>query len=420
MFNFRIIGLLLVGLVLSLSAIAQKDDIRRVTATGQGENKETALQDALRNAVAQAAGIAVQSTTRVENFVTVQDAIATNTSGYIADYKVVSERKMSDLVSITVDAGVSMKPLAADAGLLARSIGGVRFLVTFDERGHDKKENDHLEYAVERFNQFLATKRYRYIENRRAKQIRKEASNLMQEGLDQELGYAQQLALLADAQFIIQIKRLVMETRSEMFDTRTSAKVGIEVKAYDNCTGEGLGTVVLSSGDFASMDDVNGMHSAIDHAIQNDGQKLLETFAQYIGGWVNNGIPYELRFYDAGGFRELRALRQQLKADASFGGDMEVVSADDFQKLNCTFKRKPDELADKVLDVADNLPEFKTRNMDVKYMYGRQISFAPRTYKIPGLPEQAQTQRESAAPPAATKAAAPAKRTIKTPVRRKK
>jgi hypothetical protein len=118
-------------------------------------------------------------------------------------------------------------------------------------------------------------------------------------------------------------------------------------------------------------------------AVDQEGDKLLSVVLEYIGGWVNNGTPFELRFYNGGGFREMRTLRNNLKSDASFGGDMEVVGADDYQKLNCTFKKKPDELADKVLDVADALPEWRSRELDVKYIYGRQICFAPRKDKIP-------------------------------------
>ncbi len=432
-----VLGLALV-LLLSLTTWAQNapagGETREVTATGQGLDRDQALQDALRNAVAQAAGIAVQSQTKVENFVTVQDAIATHASGYITTYKVANERKLQDAYSLTVVATVSMKPLKADANLLAKSIGGVRFLVTYEERNHDKDENKLLDYATERINQFLSQKKYRYVEKKRTDKLRTEASNMMQEGLNQELGYAQQLALMADAQFIIYIKNMTTDTKEEAFGTRTRSTVGLEVKAYDNCTGEGLGTITLHSDEMVSADNENGKRKAIESAIERDGDKLISTFTTYIGDWVNNGTPFELRFYDGGGFRELRELRTGLKADASFGGDMEIVGADDFQKLNCTFRKKPDELADKVLDVADGLPAWKAKKLDVKYIYGRQISFAPRNYKIPGYtpaaPEGFSADKPSAsttteAPaetaPANTKALtkAPATRTVKKPSRRK-
>jgi hypothetical protein len=386
--------ILLFCLALQLSWGQSNDESRTVTATGQGLGRDQALQDALRNAVAQAAGIAVQSQTQVENFVTVQDAIATHASGYITTYKVTKETPKKDEYQLTVEAVVSMKPLKADVNLLAKSIGGVRFLVTYDERNHTKEENEILDFATERLNQFLSKRKYRYVEKNRAARLRSESAQLMQEDKSQELGVAQQLAIMADAQFIIQIKNLVINETSEAFDTRTKVSVGLEVKAFDNCTGEGLGTVILNSHETTSVEDQRAKKTAVASAIDADADKLLETFATYIGNWINNGTPFELRFYNAGGFRELRSLRTSLKKDLSFGGEMEIVGAEDFQKLNCTFKKKPDELADKVLDVSDEIPDWKAKNLDVKYIYGRQISFAPKSYKIPGniVPETEKTQ----------------------------
>lgn len=369
-------------------------DFQVVVASGEGETREQAIQDALRNAVAQAAGVAVQSETKMENYVTISDVVATKASGYVTKYELLTERRMVVANAVTVKATVSMKPLKADAGLLARSIGGVRFLVYFDERNHTKEENELLDYAVERVNEYLSKRKYRYIERKRAQKLRTEASNLMQES-NSELGYAQQMALMADAQFIIYIKNIVTKTKEESFGITTKSSVGLEVKAYDNCTGEGLGTVVINGPDVVDAESDNAKRSSIEEAIENEGEKLLESFLTYIGEWVNNGTPYELRFYNSGSFRDLRNLRQNLKSDANFGGEMEIVGADNFQKLNCTFRRKPDELADKVLDLADQLPEWKSRQMDVKFIYGRQISFAPKGSTVPGYnppaPEPAKT-----------------------------
>ncbi|NJM94202.1 MAG: hypothetical protein HC842_05665, partial [Cytophagales bacterium] len=97
----------------------------------------------------------------------------------------------------------------------------------------------------------------------------------------------------------------------------------------------------------------------------------------------NNGTPYELRFYSAGTFRDFRSLVTLLKSDGSFGGDIQITSLTDYSKLNCTFKDTPDNLANKVLDYSDQVPTFKAKVMDVKLLYGRQVSFAPQNVVIP-------------------------------------
>jgi hypothetical protein len=146
------------------------------------------------------------------------------------------------------------------------------------------------------------------------------------------------------------------------------------------------------------------MNSAINDAVTKNFDNLLYTFTSYIGDWANNGTPFELRFYSSGTYRDMRDLRQKLKDDNSFAGQLEIVSLNNYTKINCNFKKKPDELADKVLDLADAIPSFKEKRMDVKFIYGRQVSFAPHNVTVPDIPaEQQQTQTQQMPQPVQTK-----------------
>ncbi len=358
-------------------------EVIETEAKGVGINKADALQDALRNAVGQAAGVALKSETRVENYMIISDAIATNTSGYISSYNVVSEIPFPDRFEVKVKAKVSTSPMKADFQLLARSIGGVRFLVMADPKHASDSNFADYEYAVQRINSHLAEKKYRYVEKTRFESLKKEAANMMQES-NAELSYAQQLAVMADAQFLIVLSEINTSTVMGAFDIPRGTKVNLIAKAYDNCTGEGLGTITLESNS-SNANAASGFRSAIDEAVKNDFDKLLHTFTSYIGSWINNGTPFELRFYNTGTYRDFRDLREKLKADKSFGGDLEIVSALNYTKLNATFRNKADEMADRVLDAADAIPAMAAKRLDVKMIYGRQISFAPQNYIIPDL-----------------------------------
>lgn len=361
-----------------------------VTAKGTGIKRDDALQDALRAAVSQAAGVALMSETKVENFMVISDAISTNTKGYISKYEIVKEVPFSDRFEITVNATVSTEPIKADFQLLAKSVGGIRFLVMYDPRTVKKEEQANYDYAVERINAQLASKRYRYIEKSRFDQLRREATNMMQESDTGSLSYVQQLGLMADAQFIIQVSGINVNRRSEAFDTRTSSRVSVIAKAYDNCTAEGLGTIILDSDWRSTRDAGDGIRAGIDDAVQRSVDNLLLTFTGYIGDWVNNGTPFELRFYQTGTFRDFRDLREKLKSDPAFGGQLEITSVKNFTKLNCTFKKKADDLADRVLDLSDQIPAFHAKRLDVKLIYGRQISFAPSGVAVPELQNSTQ------------------------------
>ena len=367
---------------LSFSTIAQ--DINEVESKGVGINKNDALQDALRNAVGQAVGVALRSETKVENYMVISDAIATNTSGYINSYNILSEIPFPDRFEVKVKAKVSTSPMKADFQLLSRSIGGVRFLVMADPKHAKDKNAADYEYAVQKINNHLAEKKYRYIEKTRFESLKKEAANMFQKS-NTEVSYAQQLAVLADAQFLIVLSEINTSTVMGAFDIPRGTKVSLIAKAYDNCTGEGLGTITLESNSKPDADLSNGFRSAIDEAVNNGFDKLLLTFTSYIGSWVNNGTPFELRFYNTGTYRDFRDLREKLKQDRNFGGDLEITSVLNYTKLNATFKNKADEMADRVLDAADAVPVMAAKKLDVKLIYGRQISFAPQNYIIPDL-----------------------------------
>jgi hypothetical protein len=366
----------------SLSAYAQ--EIFETEATGVGLNKTDATQDALRNAIGQAVGVALKSETRVENFVVVSDAISSNINGYITSYTVVSEIPFPDRFEVKVKAKVTTAAMKADFNLLSKSIGGVRFLVMADGKHAKDKNAADYDYAVQKINNFLAERKYRYIEKGRFESLRKEAMNMMEES-DTAISYAQRLAVMSDAQFLVVVSDIKTETIMGAFDIPRGTKVSLVAKTYDNCTGEGLGTVTLESSAKPNSELASGLRPAIDDAVNNGFEKLLLTFTEYIGGWVNNGTPFELRFYNTGTFRDFRDLRTALKNDSQFGGDMEVVSAYNYTKLNCTFKSKADDLADKLLDIADGVPNMAAKRLDVKLIYGRQISFAPQNYIIPNL-----------------------------------
>lgn len=368
-------------LVATLTLNAQ--NVSQVEAKGTGLTKADALQDALRNAISQAVGVALKSETKVENFMVVSDAIATNTEGYIASYQVLKEIPLRNSFEVTVNARVSLDPVKADFQLLNKTIGGVRFMVVPNE-ARAKADRANFDFAIDAINSALSAKKYRYVDKSRFENLKREAMNIMEEG-DTGITYVQTLGIKADAQFIIELADITTSTREGAFGTRTETKTNIIAKAYDNCTGEGLGTIIMESGWNTSGDGGTINRSSIKEAVDSGMVKLLLTFTSYIGDWVNNGTPFELRFYEMGTFRDLRELRNKLKADPTFGGQLELTSVNNYSKLICTYKNKGDDMADKVLDICDQIPTLVDKKIDVKLIYGRQISFAPQSYVVPNL-----------------------------------
>lgn len=78
-----------------------------VPATGEGIDRQQALNSALRSAVEIALGTAIASDSIVESGVLVRDEIASHAKGYVSTYKVISEGILPDGYTITIDAKVN-------------------------------------------------------------------------------------------------------------------------------------------------------------------------------------------------------------------------------------------------------------------------------------------------------------------------
>lgn len=351
---------------------------KQVEAKGVGATRDEALNDALRNAIGMVAGVVLQAETKVENFELISDAISTNVNGYIASYDVVNEKAADGLQNVTVKAAVTTEALRADARRLAAAVGGIRFLVVYDERTLAPDMVPNMDFAVERFNQYLAAKKYRYIEKTRFDQLRREAVRILKDSDTTETTFVQRLGVQSGAQFIIMLKGYHFEERTTRnFGLGAQKRLVLDAKVYDNCTAEGLGTVVLE-GPWVSTDTKDlDVRTGLTGTVTEKADQLMEVFNTYVGDWVNNGTPFELRFYGVGTYRELSDLRRRLQTDKAFGGQLEIAGAGNYMTLNGTFRNKPDELADKVLALADDVPGLREQSIDVQLIYGRQISFAP-------------------------------------------
>jgi hypothetical protein len=361
-----------VVLFLPLAIFAQSTST--IEVDGKGQSKEQAMNDAFRNAVQQACGTTIKASTKVENYVTLEDAIVSNSQGYIKSHTIISEKQETNFYSVRIKALVSLDPIKLDAQTLSQFVGGIRFLVLYDSRNMSPEEVKNFEYAYERMNEKLIENKIRYIEKSRFEALKNEAYKIL--GSDtSEASYVQKLGMFADAEFLIFIKDLSIRTEQKAGGL-TSTKVTIQAKAYDNCTAEGLGTVVFE-GEWKTMPDAGeAARLSINSSIQSGYDRLMNFFNMRVGSWIN-GAPFELRFYGMGTPRNMIKLINKLKSDSEFGGEMEPTLTGDFVKLNITYKKKPYDMYTKIIELADAIPEMQAKQIDAKLLYGRQISFAP-------------------------------------------
>ena len=80
---------------------------KKVITSGYGKNPDEALTQALRNAVEEAVGTYMTSTTRIENDELIEDKILSLSRGFIKDFKKLSEMKVDGEIKVTVAAIVT-------------------------------------------------------------------------------------------------------------------------------------------------------------------------------------------------------------------------------------------------------------------------------------------------------------------------
>lgn len=84
---------------------------QQVNISGYGTTIDEAERDALRNAVEQAVGTMVDSTTLVKNNMLINDEIYTQSRGYITNYTILSKRLSADgMYEIIINANVDTNP----------------------------------------------------------------------------------------------------------------------------------------------------------------------------------------------------------------------------------------------------------------------------------------------------------------------
>lgn len=352
-----------------------------VEVKGVGNDRNEAINDGLRRAVEQALGTRVVSETEIRNYELVRDILQTRAQGYVSKYEIIDEIPFPDRYEVRIRAWVNQSPLKQDAVSLSQRFGGIRFMVYYDpEKLVNPQDSERYEYFAERINEYLSRKGYRYAERGVIQKLLREARELYKED-SSDLTLAQEIAFAADAEFYIEISRINVEVNKRALNIY-ACDVSADLKLYDAGTAEGITSIVCrSENTHVAYNEVDAIRSAIDDAVKNGMDKLLYVGVRRFGDWLNNGYPYLLRFYGTGGYRVLRRLKDMLRRDPHFGGEMDIKSVRNFHELNITFKKTADECADAVLDYAERIPELS--GLDVRLFIFNQINFAMPGASVP-------------------------------------
>ena len=147
---------ILVILVLSLVWLISPAAAADVTIEGYGVNQQTALQDALRAAVEQAAGTLISSETAMKNQQILSDIIYTRSEGYVRDYQIIrtdaTPAVTTALVRVKVDteANSPLMTRLQQYKLIEAGLGDPRLAVIIEPGGRASAESAAMSAIVTR------------------------------------------------------------------------------------------------------------------------------------------------------------------------------------------------------------------------------------------------------------------------------
>ncbi len=136
---------------ISLAILLAASTAFAVEATGDGIDRQQALNSALRTAVEMQIGTAVASDSIVESGVLVRDEIASHSKGYVTSYKVLGEGATADGYAITIDAVVDSELLYSDyttLAILQKMSGLPRLLIFGSGAGFDSVPQESMKELV--------------------------------------------------------------------------------------------------------------------------------------------------------------------------------------------------------------------------------------------------------------------------------
>ena len=148
----------IMAFALNISAYGQEDKTVTLVTTAQGETKDEAKKNALRNAIEQAFGAYISTKTEILNDELVKDEIVSVANGNIQKFEIISEVKIPDGgYATTLQATVSVTKLtsfAQEKGVKVEIKGGLFAANLIQQELNEKNETAAIEDLMEIVNSY--------------------------------------------------------------------------------------------------------------------------------------------------------------------------------------------------------------------------------------------------------------------------
>lgn len=295
----------------SLLAVCNVASAQWVEVTGVGEDKDSALRDAKRNAVEQVVGTYINSETLVSQASVVQDEIYAKATGFVTQVNVLDESRRGDVYSVRANINVNTNPNSElmNRVEMIRALGDPRIgVVVFKESSSDEYSSSQKGYdniTEESINAKLLNMGFSHVvdTNIVAKLRNSSLLNSLYNGDTNLLGEASSYGVdvLVIAQSSVDATKINLIQQGNTVDTQL-------VRGNADITGK---VIMLATGNIQGTFSVQGQ--GIDISEKTAGNKALKAASANVAKEVE------------------KVLRK--KAAKTFDGLQIIATVDDYEKL---------------------------------------------------------------------------------------
>lgn len=182
------------------------------------------------------------------------------------------------------------------------------------------------------------------------------------------------IALKANTTYYISVD-IKVDEKGKNSNNAFYSNVNIQLDAFDSENGNGIGTVIESSGNIGSRVSQNeATLLAIREAAEKSAEKIAEQILMNLNRNLENGFDYEIRIFGIDDYLIAREFKDALTKYEGFTGEIRMSKMGEFYRFEMKYKStRPDEFIDAIFDALSNKTTF--RRMNLKSSSGKLINF---------------------------------------------
>lgn len=348
------IGIVLIIGLACFFSIVSTGGAAIITAMGEGQTKDEAIQSALRRAVEQGVGVLIKSSTRVEDFQIMEDKVYSHSQGYVSKYDILSSTKKGGEYTVTVKAVVDEAVLKEDLkaiGALKTEMGNPRILVAFSNKPASKAFFNSRPFLDEIYNgivEALTDQKFRVVDRQSAERFSQQIAHTLE---ITDVNKAAAVGLKYHAEYTLYYDVGGSIRQGEI---NTSVQTRIKAQLIDNTRAQ-----VVTSKVVETVAHGQDRETAMEQAARDGGNKvvapMLEQLRQTWEEMYQRGSLYTLVVDGVDDADLIAAFTAKLEKFAAVTSAREIESGGGKATFEAEYKGKRDQLDRDVLRAAKEL-----------------------------------------------------------------